>query len=205
MKKHFSKICFVFVLGLLIIPQVTHAAWWKPVTWFNNWTFSASKVENVQTDVKATEVKAVLKQNPKIGNDLSSVNWKHYSNHEYGFGIGYPGSWSIVEKTPYEDGYQTGFSFLPENKTDDSPIGGAVWIRKNDKKETLSRLLSTAKKVSYHHDFKDISVGGQPAFQYRTNEFAGTRAVVLYNGYVYVLTNELVTNPTILSTFKFTK
>src|SRR3989338_7237260 len=34
MKNNFSKILLITAIGFLIAPQVSFAAWWKPLTWF---------------------------------------------------------------------------------------------------------------------------------------------------------------------------
>ena len=35
MKKYLPKFIIVIVLGLLVIPQITFAAWWNPLSWFD--------------------------------------------------------------------------------------------------------------------------------------------------------------------------
>ena len=38
MKKYY-KLFIVLILFSLIIPQIALAAWWNPLSWFNNWSF----------------------------------------------------------------------------------------------------------------------------------------------------------------------
>lgn len=107
MKKYTSHIVLVAIMAAFIIPQVVSAAWWKPTTWFNSWSFSASKVENVKTEeVGALNSEAVLKpmtDKSTIKNTLIvsapttkelTEDWSTYSVSEYQFN--YPSSWKPV-------------------------------------------------------------------------------------------------------------
>ncbi len=39
MNKNFRKYFFSILFAILIVPQITFAAWWNPLSWFNNWNF----------------------------------------------------------------------------------------------------------------------------------------------------------------------
>jgi hypothetical protein len=93
--------------------------------------------------------------------------------------------------------------FSPADKHDDSPTGGSVKVEDNVKGLTLNGLFEEVKKIPYYYGFEFFSVGGEQALQYRSNEFAATRAVVVHGGKIYTLGNEIVTNAKILSSFKF--
>ena len=55
MDKTIKGYIFIVIIAVLIIPQVTFAAWWNPVTWFNNWTFQEKEaVQQTQTETQKT-------------------------------------------------------------------------------------------------------------------------------------------------------
>ena len=57
-----KKTLFLGVLvTLLIIPQITLAAWWNPLSWFNNWRFSES-VPAVETQTLERRIKELEKK-----------------------------------------------------------------------------------------------------------------------------------------------
>jgi hypothetical protein len=127
------------------------------------------------------------------------ANWKKYQSEKYGFELSYPSTW-VIKTDPQMEGW-VGFS--PADKHDDSPTGGSVKVEDNVKGLTLNGLFEEVKKIPYYYGFEFFSVGGEQALQYRSNEFAATRAVVVHGGKIYTLGNEIVTNAKILSSFKF--
>ena len=56
MKKYLS----VFVLTVLIIPSVTFASWWNPISWFGNWSFSGNP--DVKTQVLENRISELEKK-----------------------------------------------------------------------------------------------------------------------------------------------
>lgn len=119
-----------------------------------------------------------------------------YTNARLGFKVKVLDEWEIIE-------HNNLVTFTPKGKANDAPTGGAIKVEENVSSTTLAVLMEKAKSVPYHYEFKKVTIGGEPAFSYRTGEFAGTLAVVLHNNKIYTLDNEMLTRPEIFSTFAF--
>lgn len=61
----------LLVVIILIIPQITLAAWWNPLTWFNNWGFIFNKTNN-QTQILEKRIEEELER--KLDNVATSTN-----------------------------------------------------------------------------------------------------------------------------------
>ena len=73
----YKKIMPIILLAFLI-PQITLAAWWNPLTWFNNWTFKKSvqviQVPKVSLPPKPESENTLLQENEipkKVENDTT--------------------------------------------------------------------------------------------------------------------------------------
>lgn len=62
-----KKLTFLIALfGILIFPTVTLAAWWNPLTWFNNWAFiSNNKTEILESRINDLEQKIAESNKPE--------------------------------------------------------------------------------------------------------------------------------------------
>jgi len=109
-----------------------------------------------------------------------------------------PRDWEIVE-----DANEDKVGFMPHGKADDAPTGGSVSVEENQNNVTIETLLQEAKQVPYYNNFKNITIADESAFSFVTSEFSGTIAKIIHGGKIYTLTNEIVTNSTILASFKF--
>lgn len=103
MKKHLLSLALLSFL----VPSVTFAAWWNPVSWFNNGDLKKEKVEEVKIKeelVEKTEAEEFTIKKPFIKNDISNANKitcvysqtlsSGYKNNEIFFSVNKP------EKTP---------------------------------------------------------------------------------------------------------
>lgn len=51
-----KKSILVLFLLIFIVPSITFASWWNPVSWFNNWSFNRKEVaQQVQSDIQKTQ------------------------------------------------------------------------------------------------------------------------------------------------------
>jgi|SRR3989344_768961 len=58
------------IFSILMVPQITLAAWWNPISWFNNWHFSKS-TEDVKTQVLENRIEELEK---KLENKASGIS-----------------------------------------------------------------------------------------------------------------------------------
>ena len=56
-----KSILLSIITAILIIPQIAFAAWWNPLSWFNNWRFSPPakeiRTEELESRIKELEEK----------------------------------------------------------------------------------------------------------------------------------------------------
>lgn len=79
MKNHFSKLVLLSMVGFLVIPQITLAAWWNPFTWrvvnklssfkVQRWATTTPEVTNNQS----SEVDALKKEIEELKNKQTSL------------------------------------------------------------------------------------------------------------------------------------
>ena len=65
-----KKVFLGVMVAILIIPQITFAAWWNPLSWFNNWSFSKS-TQDAQVQVLENRIKELER---KIGSGPSETD-----------------------------------------------------------------------------------------------------------------------------------
>jgi hypothetical protein len=71
--KNIIRICSVIILVAIIFPQATLAAWWNPITWFNNWTFSKG-ASDTHTKVLEDRIKELEnKLQEVVSTDISTT------------------------------------------------------------------------------------------------------------------------------------
>lgn len=61
-----KKYLLSFILLSFLIPLVTFAAWWNPLSWFNNWGFKKDKTVEVQIEKELKEKTEQSEENIKI-------------------------------------------------------------------------------------------------------------------------------------------
>lgn len=63
------------LLAFLAFPTVTHASWWNPTTWFNNWTFVSKKsVRNEELNFRLKELEKKLQEtNLSMENEFEGI------------------------------------------------------------------------------------------------------------------------------------
>jgi|AntRauTorckE6833_2_1112554.scaffolds.fasta_scaffold03670_1 hypothetical protein len=63
------KNIFLLVITLLIIPNIVLAAWWNPLGWFNNWTFS----QHIDNEVEVLKIDADALGDKEFVGDSATV------------------------------------------------------------------------------------------------------------------------------------
>lgn len=71
MKKYIS----IILLSVLIIPSITFASWWNPLSWFNGWNFKkieeqSKNIQNIETEKTSDEIVDVSNKITQISKKL---------------------------------------------------------------------------------------------------------------------------------------
>lgn len=104
---------FILILCIaFIVPQITLATWWNPVSW-GMW----GKMWSV---FHKTEKTPLVDQ---------TVGWKTYTNTKYGFEIKYPSNFSINKKVDNNGGINVGVG--PSSSRDEKIPGLLIKVHKN--------------------------------------------------------------------------
>ncbi len=65
-----KKYFLIFLAILIIVPQVTFASWWNPVSWFSHWTFHNNNSETETLEKKVSELENKINQLQNIPNTV---------------------------------------------------------------------------------------------------------------------------------------
>lgn len=157
----------------------------------------------IRRTLDTTPPKAPDSPSPKIVSvpaiDNMADDWKTYRNEKYGFEFKYPPN-LVIEESLGRIWLSTGKSCA----TFRCP-GGGIFVEDIDANHPT---LDSIKSDSRNHMVtwsSDIAVSGQRAIQGISNEASGTPLVyVIFNGKLFALTWD-ISDPAILSTFKFIK
>jgi len=135
-----------------------------------------------------------------------------YRNDKLGFEIFVPGlTVEIIDGMNAGEG-NTYLTFREKAPCDDATgcRWGRIDIYKKDPNYTLKSIKNYEPNSDTERDYSitwgpDTTIGGQPAIQGIVHESGIPHAYVIYNGNLYIFIRELILDPKILSTFKFTK
>ena len=147
---------------------------------------------------------------------VSTVDWKTYTNSQYGFSVKYPKTWTINNNST-DGGSQKSLINIggPVAESNDSLLFtyydsmtsfNSAWFGKGNAK-TVSEFISNngIKKVG------DISISGVSSTEFMSGGIMSTVLVILvpYNNHIYLVQSKLsqlsATDQQILSTFQFAK
>jgi hypothetical protein len=67
--KSMKKIIIILILVVFFSPMITHAAWWKPINWFNGWSFiknNRTQKQLEKIELKELQEKSESETDPEI-------------------------------------------------------------------------------------------------------------------------------------------
>jgi hypothetical protein len=173
-------LCSIVILSAISLkPAVSEAAWWKPATWFNNWSFDVPSDQPIdtgntpnptQTSVQTTLVAPTPKPAPKITppptnvppknslNQLRTAVSAPVANKSFIVSVKPRSAASTTEVSIYgSDFEQTGQNYivLTDKKYDTLSLNNAT-----SEIEILARTASSSSKITFNmSDVPAISAG----------------------------------------------
>lgn len=126
-----------------------------------------------------------------------------YKNEKFGFEIN-PKSLLKIKEENSKEGDVVSFTTSDAcDKNTPRCLGGFILIKDiNPQHSTLESIRSSTEYTTWG---PDLVIGGEKAIQGQSNEASGQPfAIILHNNKEYYLTWDLVEDPEILSSFKFT-